>query len=74
MEYEGEARPVANDHEQLAFKVHAMLRNGQGGIDWSGFDLATQWLGVEDVDMLIHRLLVINLYRRPDEGALVSEE
>lgn len=45
-----------------------MLGNGMGGLDWRGFDLACAYFGVRDVDMLIHRLLIIKRHRRAPES------
>lgn len=42
--------------------------NGHGGIDWAGLPLVVQWLGVRDLDGLIHRLLVIKTHR-PDNNS-----
>jgi hypothetical protein len=39
------------------------LHNGQGGIDWAGLDLHVAWLGVSDVEGLLHRLAVIKAHR-----------
>jgi hypothetical protein len=30
-----------------------------GGVDWGGVPLMCEWLGVEDVDGLLHRLIVL---------------
>lgn len=40
-----------------------MLANGMGGIDWQGLPVACAYRGVRDVEMLIHRLLLIKAYR-----------
>ncbi|MDT7836453.1 hypothetical protein [Aquabacterium sp. OR-4] len=37
-----------------------------GGIDWAGLPMVVAWLGVVDVDGLIHRLLVIKQHSPPD--------
>ena len=47
----------------MALKVHAMLANGSGGLDWAGLPLACALYGVRDVQMLLHRILVIKLHR-----------
>lgn len=44
-----------------------MLGNGMGGIDWAGFPLVCEWLGVVDVDSLMHRIGIIKAHRTPDE-------
>lgn len=43
------------------------LANGMGGIDWAGFEWWVQKLGVEDVEGLMERLMVIRLHSPPDE-------
>jgi hypothetical protein len=35
-----------------AIKLWNSLSNGQGGIDWSGFELVCETLGVEDIELL----------------------
>lgn len=40
-----------------------MLGNGMGGLDWSGLPYAAAWLGVQDVDGLMHRLMIIKCHR-----------
>jgi hypothetical protein len=42
------------------------LHNGHGGIDWAGLPLIAAVLGVEDVEALIHRLLVIKTHKPPE--------
>lgn len=54
--------------------MHALLRDGHGGLSWAGLEPVCAWLGVEDLDLLMHRLMVIKCYRRPDEGAGAGEE
>lgn len=50
----------------LAMRCWNLLANGMGGIDWAGLPLAVEWLGVTDVDGLIHRLQVIKAHKPPD--------
>lgn len=52
----------------VAIRAWNALTNGQGGIDWAGLDFIVQWLGVEDIDDLVHRLLVIKTHRTPKPG------
>ena len=52
----------------LALRIHGMLADGNGGVDWSGFPLACAYFGVRDPAALIHRVLVIKLHRPPDEA------
>lgn len=44
-----------------------------GGIDWSGFELIVQMLGVADVEGLIHRLYTIKMFK-PDTPPDASPE
>ncbi len=34
-----------------------------GGLDWAGLPLVAEFLGVTDLEMLMHRLTVIKLHR-----------
>lgn len=43
-----------------------MLTNGMGGIDWAGLPVAVAYLGVDDVEGLIDRLMVIKQHKPPD--------
>lgn len=45
-----------------------MLFTGDGGLDWSGLELAVEHFGVADVDDLVFRLNVIKTHRPPDKG------
>lgn len=38
-----------------------------GGIDWQGLPLLCGWLGVQDVEGLMHRLVAIRMHK-PDKG------
>lgn len=42
------------------------LANGMGGIDWAGLPLVVEWLGITDIDGLLHRITVIKSHKRPD--------
>lgn len=44
------------------------LANGMGGLDWAGLPLVCAWMGVEDVDGLVQRLLVIKTHKPPDQN------
>lgn len=44
-----------------------MLANGMGGLDWAGLPLAAAYYGIEDVEGLVHRLLVIKLHKPQDQ-------
>lgn len=49
----------------VASRVARLLSNGAGGLDWAGLDVAVELYGVDDVEMLIERLLVIRDYEAP---------
>lgn len=51
---------------RLAIKAWNLLTNGTGGIDWSGLPYVCEFLGVQDVEELIERLLVIKTHK-PNE-------
>ena len=42
------------------------LANGMGGIDWTGLPLLASLYGVQDVEGLIDRLIVIKTHRPPE--------
>ncbi|MCZ8073849.1 MAG: hypothetical protein O9341_06925 [Paucibacter sp.] len=46
-------------------RAFSMLADRQGGLDWAGLPLVSSWLGVQDLDGLMHRLNIIKLYQRP---------
>ena len=64
---EGEAPPELGDADAEAFKVVALLKNGQGGLDWSGLPLIAGWMGITDLDGLLERMAVIVQYHRREE-------
>lgn len=43
-----------------------MLANGMGGFDWGALSLACRVHGVRNVEMLVHRLLVIKTHRKDE--------
>lgn len=47
--------------------MYRLLANGMGGIDWQGLPLLCGWLGVQDVEGLMHRLVVIRMHN-PEKG------
>lgn len=47
--------------------MYRLLANGMGGIDWQGLPLLCGWLGVQDVEGLMHRLVAIRMHN-PDKG------
>lgn len=62
---EGDIPPTDPGH-QVAIKAWNLLTNGMGGIDWSGLPYVCALLGIEDVEQLIERLLVIKTHK-PDK-------
>jgi hypothetical protein len=65
--FDGEEPPQWGPDDLLASEVAALLRNGQGGIDWTALPFVVRWLNVRDVDMLCRRLRIMLLYRPPPE-------
>lgn len=47
----------------LAIRIHNMLANGQGGLDWAGLPYALALFGVREVEPLLHRLSVIKAWK-----------
>lgn len=47
----------------IALNVYSLLADRNGGIDWAGLPLVAGWLGVRDLEALMHRLGVIKLHR-----------
>lgn len=45
-----------------------MLANDMGGLDWAGLPLVCTWLGVTDIDGLLHRIAVIKAHKPPDDS------
>ncbi len=48
----------------MAVQVFKMLANGMGGLDLAGVPLMCEWLGIEDIDGLLHRLFVLKSSNR----------
>jgi hypothetical protein len=48
----------------VAFRVFNLLADGNGALDWQGLPLICGWLGVQDVEGLMHRLAVIKTHRK----------
>lgn len=63
--HEGEDTPQASHADRLAICAWNYLTDGQGGIDWSGLELIASTLGIDDLEDLMHRLLVIKLHKPP---------
>lgn len=43
-------------------------------MDWSGLPLVAAWLGVDDIDGLLHRLIVIKTHRPDRDDAPADKE
>lgn len=50
----------------MAIRAWNLLNNGQGAIDWAGLDLVAALLGVQDIEALINRLLIIKSHKPKD--------
>lgn len=66
VEYEGEEPPQHGDAERIAIRAFNLMANGMGGIDWSGLQMVVEYLGVTDIDDLVHRLEVIRTHKPPE--------
>jgi hypothetical protein len=65
--WEGEAAPEQSVDDGIAFRAYSLLANGMGGIDWSGLPVVCAWLGVQDIDGLLHRIAVIKAHKPPED-------
>lgn len=54
--------------------MHNLLTNGMGGIQWAGFELWVQVLGVSDVEGLMWRLETIVNHRAPEDRVQLSND
>ena len=52
----------------LAIRVYNALANGSGGLDWAGLPVVCEWMGIEDLDGLMQRLIVIKTHRPPERN------
>lgn len=64
---------MASPGEVQATLVWNMLSDGQGGIDWAGLPYACAHYGVQDVQGLMDRLIVIKAWRKPEERGPAAE-
>ena len=48
--------------------MYRLMANGAGGIDWAGLPLLAGWMGVQDVDGLMQRLVAIRMHRPAKEN------
>jgi hypothetical protein len=46
--------------------IYALAANGSGGLNWEAVPMLAAWVGVQDVEGLMHRLAVIRLHRKPE--------
>lgn len=69
VQYEGETPEPPTTASLVAWKAWLMLSNGMGAIDWQGLEPVAALLGVADdeLELFVHRLMVIKLYRKPGE-------
>jgi hypothetical protein len=74
VQWEGEDPPSASDLDAVAIRAWNALSNGHGGIEWSGLETVVAWLGIEDVDDLLQRLVTIKCHRPPDENTPPAPE
>lgn len=47
----------------MAVHAYNLLANGSGGIDWAGLPVICAYLGITDVEPLIHAIGVIKSHR-----------
>lgn len=47
--------------------VFNLLADGNGGLDWAGFDWACIRFGIDDPEDLIDRLAIIKAFRPPKD-------
>jgi hypothetical protein len=62
IEFEGEAAPQYDADSRLAIKAWNYLACGPSAIDWAGVPIVAELLGIEDLEGLLHRLLVIKTH------------
>lgn len=60
-------KPRSDELDRMALRIHNLLSNGTGGIDWAGVPLWVELLGVRDVEGLLLRLETIVIHRAPEE-------
>ena len=66
VEYEGEEPPQPADADRLAIRAYNLLATGAGGIDLAGIAVVVEYLGIADVEDLLHRLEVIRNHKPPE--------
>lgn len=65
VQIEGDNAPTTTDMDAAAIRCWNLLATGQGGMDLGGLELAMAWLGITDVDGLMHRLYLIRTHTPP---------
>lgn len=67
VQLEGEAPPVASPEDRLAMTAWKYLSTDGGSIDFAGLPLVVELLGIDDVEGLLLRLLVIKHHAPPTD-------
>jgi hypothetical protein len=57
--------PPLCDADRIAKRAFNFLSNGMGAFDYDGLPVVAALLGVDDIEDLLERLLVIKAWRRP---------
>jgi len=50
-----------------------MLADANGGIQWTSLPLIANFLGIQHIEPLMHRLTIIKLHRPPEQAATAQE-
>jgi hypothetical protein len=66
VQYEGEDPPIPSHDDAIAIEIWNLLHNGSNGFDWAGLPFVVQLYGVDDVEALVRRLLVIKTHQPPE--------
>ena len=69
VQFEGEPLPDTDPMDAAAIRCWNLLATGHGGVDLSRIDLAMEWLGIADLDWLMHRLYLIRTHTRTTRPA-----
>jgi hypothetical protein len=67
VEYEGEQAPEPDPDSLIALKGYGLLANGMGAFDWAGLPWVVELLGIQQIELFIHRLQTIKEHK-PDKG------
>lgn len=57
--------PVITSEDTIAIRIFNALQNGMGGVDWAGLPWMADLYGVEDLDDITERLIVIKTHEPP---------